>query len=98
MSDRLAQSRERFRARFLEVARARLVKSRALAAAAQPGLLAAELHNLAGEAGVCGVPEVSTSAFAAERQAQRWHAGEADARAACEAALDATALALAQVS
>lgn len=84
--------RARFLPRFAAVARKRLENAEALIARADPakaGMLAAEMHALAGEAAILGLTEVADAAHEAEIAAEGWlRSGVAEGAAACQKSLD----------
>ena len=82
----LDELRAKFRPRFLATARARVARARA--PEADSGVLAAELHSLAGEASLLEFTECATIARAAEKHAR---AGEVRQ---CRAMLDPLAAAV----
>jgi HPt (histidine-containing phosphotransfer) domain-containing protein len=89
--------RARFLGKFLDSARARVC--RALDAIARDDARAAwcELHALAGEAAILGLPEISEQARTAGASAKRWMADVSSEREACEGCLRRIELAVAQL-
>jgi HPt (histidine-containing phosphotransfer) domain-containing protein len=90
--------RARFLGKFLESARGRI--GRALEAIARDDARGTwtELHALAGEAAILGLPEISEQARAAGASAKRWMADAQSEREACEGSLRQIEQAVARLS
>jgi HPt (histidine-containing phosphotransfer) domain-containing protein len=91
--------RSRFLPRFVETAKSRLARARALFDEGEADALARELHGLAGEARMLDLRSIVEEASRGEMAARAWSKGTWDgARAACAAFLDGLSKALARPS
>jgi HPt (histidine-containing phosphotransfer) domain-containing protein len=65
--------RQRFMQRFMDTAERRLARAlEHLGAESDPSIVRHELHSLAGEASLLGLPEIAEAAHLAELVAQKW--------------------------
>ncbi len=91
----IGELQERFLPRFLETAKSRLARARALLAESDAPSLARELHALAGEAKMLDLHAITEAVCRAEASTRTWSDGPGDdPKAACCESLDAVGAAL----
>ena len=79
--------RARLLPKFIVSATARIAKAQAAVVEGKPAVIRDEMHAITGDASMIGQPAIAEAARTASGHAKAWEAGDAAARATCEAAL-----------